>query len=307
MINGVAHGPNAGTATCQLHMRSFRDGDQIYVEPWRARAMPVIRDLVVDRSALDRIIAAGGFISAPTGGAPDGNTTADRQAGRWTPRWTPRSASAAAPASRPARTAPPRSSPPPRSPTSACCRRASRSGFERARRMVAADGPRGLRRLHALSASVRKPAPRQISIDTITTDEPRLPPGEPRRGAARRPSSRTDPEPHLALASGSGRVRARSRVCGGAVTAVGGVGRNGQSSPSNDRTSCPVRRVAGRSSARPAHHRSPCRCRTRSTRGDAEPRRRDDSRRRAGAGELGRGLHRSPSSPHLPPRVRAVG
>jgi succinate dehydrogenase / fumarate reductase iron-sulfur subunit len=73
MINGAAHGPNPGTATCQLHMRSFRDGDEIYVEPWRARAMPVLRDLVVDRSALDRIIAAGGFISAPTGGAPDGN------------------------------------------------------------------------------------------------------------------------------------------------------------------------------------------------------------------------------------------
>jgi succinate dehydrogenase / fumarate reductase, iron-sulfur subunit len=73
MINGVAHGPNRGTATCQLHMRSFRDGEEIHVEPWRARAFPVLRDLVVDRGALDRIIAAGGFISAPTGSAPDGN------------------------------------------------------------------------------------------------------------------------------------------------------------------------------------------------------------------------------------------
>jgi succinate dehydrogenase / fumarate reductase iron-sulfur subunit len=73
MINGIAHGPNAGTATCQLHMRSFADGDQIHIEPWRARAFPVIRDLVVDRSALDRIIAAGGYVSAPTGSAPDGN------------------------------------------------------------------------------------------------------------------------------------------------------------------------------------------------------------------------------------------
>jgi succinate dehydrogenase / fumarate reductase, iron-sulfur subunit len=73
MINGMAHGPNRGTATCQLHMRSFRDGEEIYIEPWRARAFPVIRDLVVDRSALDRIIAAGGYISAPTGSAPDGN------------------------------------------------------------------------------------------------------------------------------------------------------------------------------------------------------------------------------------------
>ena len=73
MINGIAHGPNAGTATCQLHMRSFADGDEIRIEPWRARAFPVIRDLVVDRSALDRIIAAGGYVSAPTGSAPDGN------------------------------------------------------------------------------------------------------------------------------------------------------------------------------------------------------------------------------------------
>ena len=75
MINGVAHGPNQGTATCQLHMRSFDDGAEIDVEPWRARAFPVIKDLVVDRVALDRIIAAGGFISAPTGSAVDGNTT----------------------------------------------------------------------------------------------------------------------------------------------------------------------------------------------------------------------------------------
>ena len=73
MINGVAHGPNPGTATCQLHLRSFRDGDAIYVEPWRARAFPVVKDLVVDRGAFDRIIAAGGFVSASTGSAPDAN------------------------------------------------------------------------------------------------------------------------------------------------------------------------------------------------------------------------------------------
>ncbi len=73
MINGVAHGPMPGTATCQLHMRSFRDGDTIVVEPWRARAFPVIKDLCVDRGALDRIIAAGGFISSATGGARDAN------------------------------------------------------------------------------------------------------------------------------------------------------------------------------------------------------------------------------------------
>ena len=73
MINGVAHGPERGTATCQLHMRSFKDGDEIWIEPWRARAFPVVKDLCVNRGALDRIIAAGGFISAYTGGAPDGN------------------------------------------------------------------------------------------------------------------------------------------------------------------------------------------------------------------------------------------
>ncbi len=73
MINGVAHGPERGAATCQLHMRSFKNGDEIYVEPWRARAFPVIKDLVVDRRALDRIIEAGGFITAPTGGARDAN------------------------------------------------------------------------------------------------------------------------------------------------------------------------------------------------------------------------------------------
>jgi succinate dehydrogenase / fumarate reductase iron-sulfur subunit len=73
MINGVAHGPSKGTATCQLHMRSFRDGQTITIEPWRAAAFPVIRDLIVDRSAFDRIIAAGGFISVSTGSPPDAN------------------------------------------------------------------------------------------------------------------------------------------------------------------------------------------------------------------------------------------
>jgi succinate dehydrogenase / fumarate reductase iron-sulfur subunit len=73
MINGVAHGPMKGTATCQLHMRSFRDGETVVIEPWRARAFPVIRDLVVNRSALDRVIAAGGFITANTGSPQDAN------------------------------------------------------------------------------------------------------------------------------------------------------------------------------------------------------------------------------------------
>ncbi len=73
MINGRAHGPSEGTATCQLHMRKFSDGDEIVVEPWRAAAFPIIKDLVVDRSAFDRIIEAGGYITAPTGSAPDAN------------------------------------------------------------------------------------------------------------------------------------------------------------------------------------------------------------------------------------------
>ncbi|EQA52472.1 succinate dehydrogenase/fumarate reductase iron-sulfur subunit [Leptospira kmetyi] len=73
MINGQAHGPHQGVTSCQLHMRSFKDGDTVYVEPWRAKAFPVIKDLVVDRSAFDRIIQSGGFISINTGGAPDAN------------------------------------------------------------------------------------------------------------------------------------------------------------------------------------------------------------------------------------------
>jgi succinate dehydrogenase / fumarate reductase iron-sulfur subunit len=71
MINGIAHGPAKATTTCQLHMRSFSDGDTITVEPWRARPFPVLKDLVVDRSAFDRIIEAGGYVSTPTGSAPD--------------------------------------------------------------------------------------------------------------------------------------------------------------------------------------------------------------------------------------------
>ncbi|GAB3957932.1 hypothetical protein GCM10027614_74360 [Micromonospora vulcania] len=130
MINGDAHGPQRGTTACQLHMRQFKDGETIDIEPWRARAFPVIKDLVVNRNAFDKIIAAGGYITAPTGSAPR----------RTPPRWprptrTPPSsrlpASAAARAWRPARTAPACSSPPPSSPSSRCCRRASRSGTPR--------------------------------------------------------------------------------------------------------------------------------------------------------------------------------
>jgi succinate dehydrogenase / fumarate reductase iron-sulfur subunit len=73
VINGRPHGPRPRTTTCQLHMRFFEDEDTIVIEPWRARAFPVVRDLIVDRGAFDRIIAAGGFITAPTGSAPDAN------------------------------------------------------------------------------------------------------------------------------------------------------------------------------------------------------------------------------------------
>ena len=73
MISGQAHGPWKGATTCQLHMRAFKDGDEIWVEPWRAKAFPMVKDLVVDRSAFDRIIQAGGYISVNTGGARDAN------------------------------------------------------------------------------------------------------------------------------------------------------------------------------------------------------------------------------------------
>jgi succinate dehydrogenase / fumarate reductase, iron-sulfur subunit len=73
VVNGVAHGPDRGTTVCQLHMRRFKDADTITIEPWRAKAFPVVKDLVVDRSAFDRVIAAGGYVSVNCGGAPDGN------------------------------------------------------------------------------------------------------------------------------------------------------------------------------------------------------------------------------------------
>ena len=74
MINGVAHGPSKGTATCQLHMRSFKDGDTVVIEPWRSAAFPVVKDLVVNRGAFDRIIQAGGYVSVATGAAKDANS-----------------------------------------------------------------------------------------------------------------------------------------------------------------------------------------------------------------------------------------
>ena len=76
VINGIAHGPQGAVTTCQVHMRTFQDGDEIWIEPWRADAFPELKDLVVDRSAFDRIIGAGGFVSVNTGSAPDGNAMA---------------------------------------------------------------------------------------------------------------------------------------------------------------------------------------------------------------------------------------
>jgi succinate dehydrogenase / fumarate reductase iron-sulfur subunit len=75
LINGVAHGGMRGTTVCQLHMRHFKDGDELYLEPWRSRAFPVVKDLVVNRTAFDRIVQAGGFISVNTGSAPEANLT----------------------------------------------------------------------------------------------------------------------------------------------------------------------------------------------------------------------------------------
>ncbi len=73
VVNGFAHGPKERTTVCQLHMRNFKDGDTIYIEPWRAKAFPVVKDLIVDRGSLDAVIQAGGYISVHTGGVPDGN------------------------------------------------------------------------------------------------------------------------------------------------------------------------------------------------------------------------------------------
>ncbi len=74
VINGIAHGPERGTTVCQLHMRSFKDGDTLVVEPWRAKGFPILKDLIVDRSALDRIIQAGGYVSVNTGSAPEAHS-----------------------------------------------------------------------------------------------------------------------------------------------------------------------------------------------------------------------------------------
>ena len=121
-INGRAHGPEKGTTTCQLHMRKFSDGDTITVEPWRANSFPVNKDLSVDRSAFDRIIQAGGYVSINTGGVPDANEIPiPKSVADMALRRLP--ALAAAPAWRPARTPRPCCSCRPRCRSSRCCRK----------------------------------------------------------------------------------------------------------------------------------------------------------------------------------------
>jgi len=109
VINGRPHGPQRATTTCQLHMRSFRDGAELWIEPWRARAFPVIKDLVVDRGAFDRIIQAGGFITARTE-ARRKRTACSCPSATPTSRWTRPLASDAAPVWQPAPTRRPRCS-----------------------------------------------------------------------------------------------------------------------------------------------------------------------------------------------------
>ena len=120
VINGSPHGPRKLTTTCQLHMRSFSDGDTITIEPWRAAAFPVLRDLVVDRRAFDRIIQAGGFVSVADRERPRRQRDPGPERRRGARRWTPPHASAAAPASPRARTRRRRCSSRRRSATSAC-------------------------------------------------------------------------------------------------------------------------------------------------------------------------------------------
>lgn len=126
-INGIPHGPERQVTTCQLHMRKFKDGDTIWIEPFRAKAFPILRDLMVDRSALDRIIASGGYIDVRTGSAPNANNIAVEKVKAEAAFDARPPASAAAPAWPPAKMPLPCCSRPPRSPTSICCRRASRN------------------------------------------------------------------------------------------------------------------------------------------------------------------------------------
>ena len=123
VINGVPHGPDAGTTTCQLHMRRFKDGETITIEPWRAKAFPVVKDLIVDRSCVRPHHRGRRLHLGRVGGAPDAQQPARSRRTSPTRRWTRRRASAAAPAWPPARTRRPTCSPAPRSRTWRCCRR----------------------------------------------------------------------------------------------------------------------------------------------------------------------------------------
>ena len=238
MINGVAHGPIAGTATCQLHMRSFRDGDDDHVEPWRARAFPVVQG---------------------PGGGPERvrphhrgrrlHQRADRQrAGRQRDpdpegdgghaRWTPRSASAAAPAWRPARMARRCSSRRPRSPTSACCRRASPSATGARSRMVRQMDLEGFGGC-TLYGECQEACPKEISIDTITRMNRDFLRRQPHRGSRRGRPNRT--EPALALGPLSGARPGRALA--------------GPPSPAQQPIAVAPRRRAGGRGARPASTR----------------------------------------------------
>ena len=169
----VPHGPEEGTTVCQLHMRHFKDGDHIYIEPWRARAFPIVKDLVVDRSAFDRIIQAGGFISVNTGGAPDANAIpipkddAERCDG------LPPPVSGVAPVSRPARMLRPCCLSPPKVsqfahlPQGQVERGAPGEGHGRP------DGRRNIRLLHQPVSSARRSARRTSRLDD-RQDEPRI-------------------------------------------------------------------------------------------------------------------------------------
>jgi succinate dehydrogenase / fumarate reductase iron-sulfur subunit len=163
VINGEPHGPQQAATTCQLHMRKFEDGAEIWVEPWRARAFPVVRDLVVDRTAFDRIVEAGGYISVRTGAAPDAN---EIPIGK---DLADRSMDAAACIGCGACPTPRRCcSPPPRCATSTCCRRANRSAicafagwWRRWMRKVSAAAPTtSSARPHAPSRSASSSSPR---------------------------------------------------------------------------------------------------------------------------------------------------
>ena len=182
MINGQAHGPQRGTATCQLHMRKFSDGDTIVIEPWRAAAFPIIKDLIVNRAAFDEIVQAGGYITVNTGAAPEANLTPVPKDAADAP-WTLPRASVAARASPHVPTRQPSCSPRPNCNTSTCCPRARPSGGP--------DPRRWLRPWSSTSAAVpiTASARRRVPGDLgrlHRDDEPRLPQGEARQPPTRR-------------------------------------------------------------------------------------------------------------------------